>query len=102
MIFGLQKKFLKRTDLELTMDIVNSEEFKACNEVFKAMLVKIKQDWTSEVKQKQSISREDMNKMYEQSEVFSLNTAVSLFNRTVFEMVYYFCKRGQENLRNFR
>ena len=32
----------------------------------------------------------------------SLNTAVGLFNRTVFEMVYYFCNKGQENLRNFR
>ena len=73
--------------MELTMDIVNSEEFKACNEVFKAMLVKIKQDWTSEVKQKQSISREDMNKMYEQSEVFSFNTAVGLLNRTFFLVI---------------
>lgn len=79
--------------MELTMDIVNSEEFKACNEVFKAMF-KLKRDGTSEVKQKQSISREDMNKMYKQGDVFSLNTAVGLLNsRTFFEiplLVYFF------------
>ncbi|XP_061197001.1 uncharacterized protein LOC133205248 [Saccostrea echinata] len=97
MRFGLQKHFLKKT----SVDIINSDEFKTCNEVFRAMLVKIKREGASEVKHKQTISTEDLNKLYE-SETFSLNTAMGLLNRTFFEIVYYFCNRGQENLRSFQ
>ncbi|XP_062612357.1 uncharacterized protein LOC134274121 [Saccostrea cucullata] len=97
MRFGLQKHFLKKT----SVDIINSDEFKSCNEVFKAMLVKIKREGAPEVKHKQTISTEDLNKLYE-SEAFSLNTAMGLLNRTFFEIVYYFCNRGQENLRSFQ
>jgi hypothetical protein len=36
MRFGLQKQFLKKSSI----DIVNSEDLKECNEVSKAMMVK--------------------------------------------------------------
>jgi hypothetical protein len=64
--FELQKHILKKS----SVDIVNSEDFKACNEVFKAMLIKLKREGIFEVKHKQPISQ-DLNKMYESRNLIS-------------------------------
>ena len=52
--------------LEDNIDIVNSEEFKACNDRgFQSHVVKLKRDGASEVEDMVPISKEDTNKMFE-------------------------------------
>lgn len=42
-----------------------------------------------------------MEKLYE-SDIFSVETPEGLKNRGIFEYLYYFCKRGRENLRELQ
>jgi hypothetical protein len=96
MKFGLQKHFLKKS----SVNIVNSVDFKARKEVFKSIgAAETGRGIRSETWATFFTRR--LNKIYE-SDTLSLNTAMGLLTRTCFESVYYFCNRGQENLRNFQ
>lgn len=95
--FGLQKHFLK-TRKE---DIVNNEQYKPANDIFKAVLVQLKKEGMGNIKHKDSITRDDLRKMYE-SDCFKLDNPQSLQNRVFFEFMYYNCNRGRENVREVR
>lgn len=77
--FGLQKHFLK-TRKE---DIVNNEQYKPANDIFKAVLVQLKKEGMGNIKRKDSITRDDLRKMYE-SDCFKLDNPQSLQNRVFF------------------
>lgn len=94
--YGLQKHFLK-TRKE---DIINDESYKTSNEMFKAVLVKLKKDGVGESKQKEAIAPEDLSKLYDT--VFSTETPTGLQKKTIFEYLYYFCNRGRENIRELQ
>lgn len=95
--FGLQKHFLKtRQD-----DIINSDAFKSSNEMFRAVLVKMKKHGLGDTVHKDPISPEDLEKLYT-CEVFSKDSAETLQQRMFFEYMYYFCNRGRENLREIQ
>lgn len=53
------------------------------------------------IKHKDSITRDDLRKMYE-SDCFKLDNPQSLQNRVFFEFMYYNCNRGRENVREVR
>ncbi|XP_069140976.1 uncharacterized protein KIAA1958-like [Argopecten irradians] len=95
--YGLQKHFMKKRD----EDIINGEQFKKANEMFKSVLVRLKKAGLGDTKHKIPIDSKDMEKMY-QSDIFSTNTAEGLQKRTLFEYLYYFCNRGRENLRDIK
>ncbi|XP_062593498.1 uncharacterized protein LOC134254976 [Saccostrea cucullata] len=94
--YGLQKHFLK-TRKE---DIINDEAYKTSNEMFKAVLVKLKKDGVGESKQKEPITPEDLSKLYDTE--FSTETPTALQKKTIFEYIYYFCNRGRENIRELQ
>lgn len=95
--FGLQKHFLK-TRKE---DIVNNEQYKPANDIFKAVLVQLKKEGMGNIKRKDSITRDDLRKMYK-SDCFKLDNPQSLQNRVFFEFMYYNCNRGREHVREVR
>ena len=93
--FGLQKHFLKiRKE-----DIINLEQYQSANEMFKAVCVQLKKERYGETKHKESITLEDLNKLYS-SDCFRKDKPESLQCRVFFEYLYYYCHRGRENVRD--
>lgn len=93
--YGLQKHFEKT----LKVDIVNLPEFKGANNVFNAMLVKLKHEGKAVVNHKNPLSAEDLKKLYEH---FDLNTPYGLQSKVFVDFMIYFCNRGRKNLRDIK
>lgn len=91
--YGLQKHFEKT----LKVDIVNSPEFKVANNVFNAMLVKLKKEGKASVTHKNPITKNDLRKLYAH---FDLDTPYGLQCKVFVDFMIYFCNRGRENLRD--
>lgn len=95
--YGLQKSFEKSHQI----DIINDARFKPANDVFFAAMVKIKKEGMGEVKHKEVISKQDLERLYDSdSGVFSCESPKTLQQKVFFELMLYFCNRGRENLRN--
>lgn len=80
--FGLQKYFMTHA----SVDIINAPEFKKCNDVLKAKLVKLKREGAPESKHKDPIANEDMDRLYS-SDAFTTSSASGLLNRTCVEVM---------------
>lgn len=93
--YGLQKHFKKASNI----DIVNSVEFSGANQIFQAMLVKLKKEGKSEVNHKSPLSREDLTLLYN---YFDSNTPKGLQDNVFVDFIIYFCNRGRENLRDIK
>ena len=96
--FGLWR-FIKNCRPE--MDIMSSPDFKQSNTVFKAQTVQLKREGKAKVQHKPTISEEDLQKLYSSS-AFDMNTAAGLQNKVWFEVMLFFCRRGQENLHELK
>lgn len=55
-----------------------------------------------QVKHKRSGDKGDIKKLYDHPRVFNVETPQGLLNKVLFEILLYFCRRGQENLRDLR
>ena len=77
------------------VDIINGSEFNEVNHVFKAKVVEFKK---IKVEHKPAIAKEDLKKLY-QSVAFDTATSTGLQNKVWFEIMLFFCRCGQENLR---
>jgi len=75
--------------------------YKDANEMFKAVLVSMKKAGIVEIKQKEPVEPEDIEKLYS-CDAFSLDTAPGLQRKVIFEYLYFFCNRGRENLREVK
>ena len=93
--YGLQRK-IKQTRKDI--DIIDDIQFKRCNEVFAAQLVHLKKIGLAKVVHKPPISKHDLALLYS-SGVFATNKPASLQKKVFFEVVFYLCRRGRENLR---
>ena len=94
--FGLCK-FIQLHRPEL--DIINGSNFKDANLVFKAKIVELKRLGKAKIEHKPPIVSEDLNKLYH-SVVFDTESPIGLQNKVWFEVMFFFCRRGQENLRD--
>ena len=92
--YGLQRHFQKISDV----DIVNDNNFKTANEVFSAMLVKLKAEGKGAIRHKQPIMKEDMNKIMLSTAV-DQSTPRGLQNKVFVDIMMHLCNRGRENLR---
>lgn len=81
-----------------TFDVIESDEFREANTVFKAQCVLLKKEGFCQVSHHPPISEEDLKSLYE-CNVFSLDEPKSLQRKVFFDIMYYFCRRGRENLR---
>jgi hypothetical protein len=75
-------------------------EFKEANNTFKAMCKKLRKEGKGQVEHKRSIKKGDIKRLYEHSYVFNATSPSGLLNKVWFEVLLYFCRRGQENLRD--
>ena len=92
--YGIQKHF-ERT---IGIDIVIDPAFKEANEVFQAMMVKLKCEGKGVVKHKDPITPDDLTKLYAS---FDRNTPEGLQAKVFVNIMLHLCNRGRENLREF-
>ena len=93
--FGIQRKF---KEIRKDINIIDSEEFRTSNEIFRAQCVYLKKEGCAKVNHKQPISTADIKKLY-QSNVFSPENPKSLQRKVFFDVMLYLCRRGRENLK---
>ena len=93
--YGLQRHFKKEIDI----DIIHNESFGPANEVFSAMLVKLKAEGKGSVQHKEPITKEDMLKIVSSS-ALDISKPNGLQNKVFVDIMIYLCNRGRENLRS--
>ena len=93
---GLRRHYLDK----FGFDIVNDKSFSYSTKVFKAAVKDLRRKGLGSVKHHVPITRADMSKLYSgDTIVFYTDTPNGLLNKVWFEIMYYLCRRGQENLR---
>jgi hypothetical protein len=92
---GLQRHFSKIREI----DTANNADFKAANDMFNTMLIKLKQVGMGVTVHKPEITSEDIGKLYN---CFDLNTYTELQNKVFLDCMLFFCNRGRENLRELK
>ena len=94
--FGLRRHYLD----SMGVDIVKDKAFSHSSEVFKAALVDLRRKGLGNVDHHPTITKPDMAKLYSnETFVFNTNTPQGLLKKVWFEVMYFLCRRGQENLR---
>ncbi|KAK3083495.1 hypothetical protein FSP39_024187 [Pinctada imbricata] len=93
-------RFLKSN--ESTIDIINDSEFTKAKSCFSSLLRKTRAEGKGSVDHHPAISVEDLQKLYNHELVFNMATPEGLLNKVMFEVMLYFCRRGQENLHNLK
>ncbi|XP_076107936.1 uncharacterized protein KIAA1958-like isoform X3 [Mytilus galloprovincialis] len=89
-------RYLKENDR--FFDIITDPEFTRANDNFTSLLRKTREEGKGTVTHHEAISLEDLRMLYEHPLVFNTSTPQGLLNKTIFETILYFCRRGQENL----
>ena len=92
--YGLQRKIKY---IRENANIIDGTEFKRSNEVFTAQLVHLKKIGLAKIDHKPPLSQHDLALLYT-SGVFAINTPSSLQKKVFFEVLFYLCRRGRENL----
>jgi hypothetical protein len=77
-------------------------EFKEANNTFKAIYKKLRKEGKGQVEHKRSVEKGDIKRLYEHSYVFNTTSPSGLLNKVCFEVLLYFCRRGQGNLRDMK
>lgn len=94
--FGINRK-IKSVHKE--WDIIHDIEFTSSNISYAAQITNLKKNGLAKVEHYPPINADDMKKIYE-SGVFNLKSPKGLQLKVFFELVFYLCRRGEENLRN--
>ena len=85
---------------QLGVDIVNDKAFLYSTKVFKPSVVDLRRQGLGTIQQPPAITKADMIKLYSgDTFVFDIHTPYGLLNKVWFEILYYMCRRGQENSR---
>lgn len=94
--YGLSK-YLKD---ELEIDVQNDSDFTTSNNVYQAVLTDLKKKGLGSVEHKPNICQEDLQKLYDPSNVATNpDTPSGLLHKVWFDVMIYLCRRGRENQR---
>ena len=101
--FGLIKYLKAEKDVDISAD----PEFQKSREVYRAVLVDMEKKGFGryggvEHKRYHPISPKDLKKLYNDDLAFNISTPTGLQHKVWFEIVFYLCRRGNENLRAMR
>jgi len=95
----LKKHIVETMDL----DISDKTRFPNSNKMYEAVLVDMKKKGLGVVDHKPPITQDDLKKLYSSdTPVFNVNSAAGLQSKVWFEIMFYLCRRGQENLREMK
>ena len=94
--YGISK-YLKEN---CKIDINNNAEFPSCRQLFKAKVTDLKKSGKGSTDHKPPIAIEDLHKLYDKENlVFNTETPYGLQKKVWFDIMYFLCRRGRENLR---
>ena len=94
--YALKTHFLSEREI----DIDTNEEFQSAISVYLAKLKKLKRIGNGETDHYPCISREDMVTLFNnRHQTFDIQTPIGLLNRAWFLVMFFFSRRGRENLR---
>ena len=79
------------------MDIIKDPEYREANLSFKAAMTELKKKGLGSVRHYPNIDKSDLVKLYN-STYLSTSTASGLYRKVQFDIRYYFCRRGGENM----
>ena len=91
--FGFQRYFLNR----LGFDIIKAPDFSLSNACFKNMLKTNIKSGKGDINHYPEIDTEDVKKLYSS---FDLNSPTGLLKKVWFDIMFFLCRRGRENLRS--
>ena len=91
--FGFQRYFLNR----LGFDIIKAPDFSLSNTCFKNMLRTIIKSVKGDINHYPEIEPEDVKKLYSS---FDLTSPTGLLEKVWFDVMFFLCRRGRENLRD--
>ena len=80
------------------IDFMTNEVFNRANKVFDAILKDNKAKWKGNIKHKESISSEDIEKLNDYFSKYILPNPLILQQFMQFNLMFYLCRRGHENL----
>ena len=80
------------------IDIICDPDFAQANNCFSFLLRKARAEWKGAVAHHPALKGGDLKKFYSHEFVFNVNVPHGLLKKVVFEIMFYFCRRGQENL----
>ena len=86
--------FLKDVDVDL-----DSDDFKKSNETFTCMKKELVRQGKGSVDHKTPIPKTDLQKLYQHSVAMTPKSPTGLLHKVAFEVIFYFCRQGFENLR---
>ena len=95
--FGLNRYFRS----VFNNDIIKDKEFDEANSVYEAQCVALKKRVFAKTEHKPPIADEDIKRLYE-SGVFNTDSPTTLQNKVFFEIMFFFCRRGRQNLRELK
>lgn len=94
---GLRRHFSEANNI----DIVNDKEFAYSTKVFKATMTDLRRRGLGAINHHSPITKTDMQKLYSgETCVFDVESPHGLLQKVWLEIMYYLCRRGQENLRS--
>lgn len=95
--YGISKYLKENCGIDITSDI----EFSSCKDVFRAVVVDLTKKGFASTDHKPPIAQEDLVKNYSvDSFVMNVRTPCGLQKKVWFDLMFYLCRRGQENLRS--
>lgn len=83
------------------INLMNDRDFMASNQVLTGLIKSLKREGKDISQHKEPICEEDLVKLYN-SGVFSDQSAKTLLNKVMYDIISQFGRRGQEGLRNLR
>ncbi|XP_072021059.1 uncharacterized protein [Amphiura filiformis] len=84
----------------IAVNIISEPVFAQANLSFAATQAKLKREGLGDTTHYVPIDADDMTKLYEsESGVFDVDTPEGLQNKVWFELMFFICRRGRENLR---
>lgn len=93
-------KYLKD---ECRIDVCNDNSFSSCRTTFKSKITDLKKKGKGSVDHKDEISSGDLQKLFCSDNIaFDIDTPCGLQKKVWFEIMYFLCRRGQENLREMK
>jgi hypothetical protein len=95
--YGISKYLKENSGIDITSD----NEFSSCKDAFRAVVVDLKIKGFASTDHKPPIAQEDLVKICSvDSIVMNVRTPCGLQNKVWFDLMFYLCRRGQENLRS--
>lgn len=83
-------------------DIIKDEEFANSNLHYNAEAVALKKEGLGGTNYRKPIAKDDIDILYNNSDIFSVENLVGLQRKVFFELMIPFFRRGRENLRELK